>query len=104
MATAGSLRSRLLSTGALALSALALQVPSAGTALGAPSLVKDINPGAGHSFPDSLVNVNGTLFFGANDGARGRELWKSNGTSADTVFIADLFPGATFTARAADAS
>jgi ELWxxDGT repeat protein len=38
--------------------------------------VKDINPGLQPSFPDLLTNVNGTLFFNANDGALGKELWK----------------------------
>ncbi len=48
--------------------------------------VKDINAGAGaSSLPQNLVNVNGTLFFSATDGAHGRQLWKSNGTPAGTV-------------------
>jgi uncharacterized repeat protein (TIGR01451 family) len=42
----------------------------------AATLVKDINPGSGHSSPTSLTNVNGTLFFTADDGTNGQELWK----------------------------
>ena len=45
-------------------------------------MVKDINPGAGGSSPGALTNVNGTLYFSANDGTHGFELWKSDGTAA----------------------
>jgi ELWxxDGT repeat protein len=41
-----------------------------------------------------LTNVNGTLFFAANDGAHGQELWKSDGTAAGTVLVKDIFAGA----------
>ncbi|MCP4099701.1 MAG: hypothetical protein GY748_26070, partial [Planctomycetaceae bacterium] len=50
------------------------------------SLVKDINT-RGDSSPSYLTNVNGTLFFGADDGTNGWELWKSDGTTADTVMV-----------------
>jgi ELWxxDGT repeat protein len=60
-------------------------------------LVKDINPGGngsiGHYYK-LLTNVNGTLFFAANNGVSGSELWKSNGTAAGTVLIKDINPGA----------
>jgi ELWxxDGT repeat protein len=66
------------------------------------ALVKDIDPGTTNGYygvyprsssPSSLTNVNGTLFFAASDGANGRELWKSDGTTAGTVVVKDLFPG-----------
>jgi hypothetical protein len=47
---------------------------SDGTAAGS-RMVEDINP-SGSSKPMWLTNVNGTLFFTANDGVHGRELWK----------------------------
>jgi ELWxxDGT repeat protein len=61
-------------------------------------LVKDINPGVANfaplgSYPQGLTNVNGTLFFSANNGVSGRELWKSNGATAGTVLIKDINPG-----------
>ena len=56
-------------------------------------LVKDIRPGSSSSFPSNLTEVNGTLFFEANDGTNGRELWKSDGTSAGTVLVKDINPG-----------
>jgi ELWxxDGT repeat protein len=53
-------------------------------------MVKDINPGTGNSNPDSLTNINGTLFFTADNGTNGRELWKSDGTDAGTVLVKDI--------------
>ena len=56
-------------------------------------------PGQGHrprrprsSIPLDLTNVNGTLFFAANDGVHGTELWKSDGTAAGTVLVKDIDP------------
>ncbi|MGB3756385.1 MAG: ELWxxDGT repeat protein [Rivularia sp. (in: cyanobacteria)] len=55
-------------------------------------LIKDINP-TDSSNPDLLADVNGTLFFTADDGTNGRELWKSDGTEAGTVLIKDINSG-----------
>jgi len=59
-------------------------------------LVKDINPGEGSSGDayesSNLTDVNGTLFFTANDGLYGLELWKSDGTEAGTVMVKDINP------------
>src|SRR2546425_8174835 len=41
------------------------------------------------SRPDNLTNVNGTLFFVADDGMHGRELWKSDGSATGTVLVKD---------------
>src|SRR5262249_1844409 len=63
------------------------------------AIVKDILPGGDGSidpnnFPaPTMINVSGTLFFAANDGANGNELWKSDGTNAGTVLVRDLAPG-----------
>src|SRR5262245_26011743 len=68
-----------------------------GTAAGTV-LVKDIRPQSDTyigSDPSYLVNVNGTLFFTADDGVSGREIWKSNGTDAGTVLVKDVYPGLT---------
>ena len=42
-------------------------------------MVKDIDPGANSSYPSYMINVNNELYFTANDGSHGYELWKSDG-------------------------
>ena len=55
--------------------------------------VFDIFPGSSSSSPSNLIAFNGNLFFSANDGTSGRELWKSDGTEAGTTLVADIRPG-----------
>ncbi|MFM9073267.1 MAG: ELWxxDGT repeat protein, partial [Cyanobium sp.] len=61
--------------------------------------VKDISPGvagstsSGGSGPGRAV-IGNTLYFRADDSSHGEELWKSDGTSAGTVLVADIIPGA----------
>ena len=57
------------------------------------TLVKDIRPGINGSYPQSLTNVNGTLFFAADNGISGFELWSSNGTAAGTTMVQDSRSG-----------
>jgi ELWxxDGT repeat protein len=56
-------------------------------------MVKDIFAGATGSMPFDLTNVSGTLFFDADNGITGKELWKSTGTAAGTVLVKDIDPG-----------
>ena len=65
-----------------------------------PYLIKDIRTGAGSSLVTSSGNNceymfvhNNTLFFAANDGSVGTELWKSDGTSNGTVLVKDIRSG-----------
>lgn len=51
--------------------------------------IKDIRPGSTGTLPRFLTNVNGTLFFSADDGTHGYELWKSDGTADGTVLVKD---------------
>jgi len=45
------------------------------------------------SEPINLTAVGSTLYFIADDGMTGYELWKSNGTTAGTVLVKDINPG-----------
>ena len=66
---------------------------------GGTVIVKDIRPttccAPYEGFYGALTNVNGSVFFQANDGSSGKELWQSDGTLAGTVLVSDINPGAT---------
>ena len=58
---------------------------------GTPTVLKTINSNEPMgSMPMSLININGTLFFSANDGVSGQELWKSDGTPDGTFLVKDI--------------
>jgi ELWxxDGT repeat protein len=64
---------------------------------GGTVLVKDINPrspavGIG-SYWAGFCTIGNTIYFTADDGSSGSELWKSDGTTAGTVRVADINPG-----------
>jgi ELWxxDGT repeat protein len=60
---------------------------------GGTEMAADINASAGaSSSPEEFTNVSGTLFFSADDGTNGQELWKSPGTGA--TIVADINPTA----------
>jgi ELWxxDGT repeat protein len=74
---------------------------SDGTASGT-AMVKDINPGNSSAFstanlysmyPNVLQVLNGKLYFIADDGISGSELWISDGTAAGTQMLKDINPG-----------
>src|SRR3954454_14002287 len=67
----------------------------AGSAAAAPGdlivkRVADINPGAGNAIPTDITDVNGAVFFRADDGIHGTELWRSDGSTA--TMVADIKP------------
>ena len=71
---------------------------SDGTAKGTQLLV-DVNPGRSYSsspyssFPYELTEFNDKLYFTADDGENGRELWVSDGTAEGTELLVDIRPG-----------
>ena len=68
-------------------------------------LVKDINPGITDSYfppfeprvdssiPQELTAVGDLIYFTADDGENGRELWVSDGTTEGTKLVKDINPG-----------
>ena len=67
---------------------------SDGTVAGT-NIVKDINPGAASAIDPSnsisYLYTNTNLFFAATDATHGNELWKTDGTSANTSLVQDIY-------------
>ena len=91
---------------AILVSGLALLIAACGTPVSTPGaqaaghrgavLVKDINPGRSSGTAGKgghLTNVDGTVYFSADDGNHGYELWRSDGTRRGTRMVKDINPG-----------
>ena len=63
------------------------------TNLGQVVLVKDINPGTSGSSAGNLTAFEDRLYFVADDGVNGEELWVSDGTTEGTTLLKDINPG-----------
>jgi len=55
----------------------------------------DIAKGTGSSSPASFAAMGNYLYFKADDGINGAELWKTDGTVTGTMMVKDLNPGTT---------
>ncbi len=60
------------------------------------ALVKDIRTGtlsSMSSYSSSFCRLGNKVFFAANDGTNGTELWASDGTAAGTAMVKDIYSG-----------
>lgn len=60
------------------------------------TLLKDVlpgSPGEANGVPGFMTLVNNQIFFTANTWGMGRELWKTDNTTAGTVLVKDINPG-----------
>src|SRR5690242_18469939 len=55
-------------------------------------MVKDINPGAASSNVRAITASGDKIFFRADNGINGSEIWVSDGTNAGTFMLADISP------------
>ena len=60
---------------------------------GQSTLLKDINLGNNSSNPSNKVEFNGYVYFVANDGLNGSELWRTDGTELGTTIFKEFLTG-----------
>ena len=68
----------------------------------APVLVKDIEPGAGSSWPHAFVQLDSRVFFAAVTTRYGIELWKTTGNASGTGLVRDVRSGSLSSLRMGD--
>jgi trimeric autotransporter adhesin len=60
-----------------------------------PELLANVQQ-KGDAYFRSSANVNGQTFFNANNNINGDELWKTDGTTAGTVMVKDIYVGSNY--------
>lgn len=68
---------------------------SAGTRLVRDIAIQTVSTAPISSFPRNLTNVNGVLYFSADNNINGRELWRTDVTGSSVRMVADITVGAT---------
>lgn len=59
------------------------------------SLLLDLWAGSSSSFPEYAIATDDLVYFTASSPTSGRELWRSDGTTAGTFLLKDIYPGYT---------
>lgn len=82
----------------LALFLLGVAVTATPAAAAGPYLIADLNTGRSvarepAAAPGGGVELDGFLYFAADDGLHGRELWRTDGTREGTELVSDICPG-----------
>ncbi len=67
-------------------------ISKVGECPGNSGLVKDVYLGSQSSDPHSMVSMGGNLYFVADDGVHGEELWRTDGTLGGTYMVSDINP------------
>lgn len=57
------------------------------------SLAKALSKATLSANPSQMIDINGTLYFVADNGTNGSELWKTTGTLASTTMVKDIYAG-----------
>jgi ELWxxDGT repeat protein len=65
-----------------------------GPAQSSAQQLKDINTGISDSLPEDFAEFDGKVYFSADDGVNGSELWVSDGTASGTIMLKDINTGA----------
>ena len=55
--------------------------------------IKDINSSSSDSDPKNFVEFGNYVYFTADDGTNGRELWRTDGTESGTTLFKDIYSG-----------
>lgn len=59
----------------------------------APQMVADLREGSNSAAPEEMVVIGSTLFFSANDGEHGRELFRTSPPYTSVQLVEDICPG-----------
>jgi ELWxxDGT repeat protein len=84
---------RLIPLGLAVLSGVMALLASTALAAGGAHLIKNIAPRGESANPEDLTSAGGKLYFTADDGRHGIEVWHSNGTKRGTKLVKDINPG-----------